>query len=60
MKAVLFRIAVIASLALLENECGHISFGIASAVTIIGWYISGFVRIELVAAAPAHLSLPLG
>lgn len=59
MKAVLFRIAVIASLALLENECGHISFGIASAVTI-GWYISGFVRIELVAAAPAHLSLPLG
>lgn len=53
-------IAVIANLSLLAKNFGRISFEITSAMTIVGWYISSFLLIGLVSAAPSHLPLPLG
>lgn len=37
---------------------GRLSFSIAQPVTIVGWYISSFLIVGLVAAAPDHLTLP--
>lgn len=51
-------IAIIANLFLLAQMTKRIRFSIAAPVTIVGWYISGFIDIGLVAAAPRNLPLP--
>jgi len=51
-------IAIIANLALLAHMTGRLRFNIATPITIGGWYISGFLDIALVAAAPVHIPLP--
>ena len=53
-------IAIIANLALLANNFGRLPFSIAQPVTVLGWYITSFMLIGLVAAAPAHLTLSRG
>lgn len=58
--AVSFAIAILANITLLAKNFGRISFDIASFITIIGWHISSFLLIGLVAAAPAHLPLAAG
>lgn len=56
--AVSLVIAVIANLFLLAQMAGRIRFSLGSPVTILGFYISGFIDIALVAAAPSVLPLP--
>ena len=51
-------IAIIANLALLAHMTGRLRFNLAAPVVIFGWYISGFLDIALVAAAPTHVPLP--
>jgi len=51
-------IAIVANLALLAQMGGRLRFNIASPVTIVGWFISGFIDIALVAAAPSAVPLP--
>ena len=51
-------VAIIANMALLGQMTNRIRFNIASPVTIIGWYISGFLDIALVAAVPTFMPLP--
>ncbi|KAK4695969.1 hypothetical protein P7C71_g1875, partial [Lecanoromycetidae sp. Uapishka_2] len=58
--AVSLAIAIIANLALLANNFGRLPFHVAQPATILGWYTSSFMLIGLVAAAPAHLPLPIG
>jgi potassium channel subfamily K, other eukaryote len=45
-----------ANLALLLNMARRLPFGVAQAITIIGWYISGFLLIALVAVANSKSS----
>ena len=47
-------------MALLLNMTRRLSFSIAQPITIIGWYISSFILIGLVAAATYHMALPPG
>ena len=56
--AVSLGIAIIANLALLFNMARRLPFAIAQPITIIGWYISSFILIGLIAATPNHLTLP--
>ena len=51
-------IAIIANFALLGQITDQVRYTIAAPVTIVGWYISSFLLIALVSAAPAHLPLP--
>lgn len=53
-------VAVSANLALLFKVMGRLSLTLAQPVIILGWYISSFLLIGLVGAAPAHLTLPAG
>lgn len=53
-------IAVLANLALLGHMFDRLSFAISQLATIIGWYISSFILVGLVAAAPSRLPLPAG
>lgn len=58
--AVSLAIAIISNLSLLMHMSGRIRFTISAPITIIGWYISGFIDIALVIAAKSHLPLPAG
>jgi potassium channel subfamily K len=51
-------IAIIANLSLLGQMTNRLRYNISGPITIIGFYVSGFVDIGLVAAAGTHL--PLG
>lgn len=53
-------LVVAVDLSLLPKKYRGKFFGIVSAMTIIGWYISSFVLIGLAGTTPAHLPLPLG
>lgn len=53
-------IAVLANLALLARMFGQLSFAISHPATVVGWYVSSFLLVGLVAAAPSHLPLPAG
>jgi potassium channel subfamily K len=57
--AVSLVIALIANLALLMNMAKRLSFKIAQPITIIGWYISGFILVGLVIAAVKAKSFQL-
>jgi potassium channel subfamily K, other eukaryote len=48
--------ALVANLALLLNMARRIPFGIAQSITIIGWYVAGFLLITLVAVANSRSS----
>ena len=50
--------ALAANFALLLNVARRISFAGAQPITIVGWYISSFLLIAIVVAAPARLRLP--
>lgn len=56
--AVSLAIALISNISLLSHMTGRMRFSIAAPITIIGWYISGFIDIALVCAAQTHLPLP--
>lgn len=47
-----------ANLALLFHMGRALSFAVAQPITIVGWYVSSFLLIALVVAAPARLRLP--
>ena len=49
--AVSLVIALVANFALLLNMTQRLSFKIAQPITIIGWYISGFILVALMVAA---------
>ena len=51
-------LALVANLALLLNMARRISFSVALPITIIGWYLSSFLLIVLVALASTRLRLP--
>ena len=51
-------IAVLANLSLLGQMTNRLRYNISGPITIVGFYISGFVDIGLVAAASVHLPLP--
>lgn len=51
-------LAIIANLFLLAQMAGRIRFSIGSPVTIVLWYISGFIDVALVIAAPTVMPLP--
>jgi potassium channel subfamily K len=51
-------IAIVANLSLLGQMTNHLRYNISGPITIVGFYISGFVDIGLVAAASVHLPLP--
>lgn len=51
-------IAILANVALLGQMTNRLRFNVASPVTIVGWYISGFIDIALVAISPSHVPLP--
>ena len=52
--------SVAANLMLLAHMTGRISFPVSQPATIILYYVTSFLLIGLVAAAPAHLDLPAG
>jgi potassium channel subfamily K len=52
--------SVAANFFLLAHMVGRIKFHYAQPATIICFYLSGFILIGLVAAAPSHLPLPAG
>ncbi|MCJ1379547.1 Potassium channel [Xylographa soralifera] len=52
--------SVAANLMLLAHITGRVSFPISQPATIILYYLTSFLLIGLVAAAPAHLELPAG
>ena len=52
--------AVVANIALLMNMARRLRFVIAQPITIIGWYLTSFLMIALVAAAAGDLKLPAG
>ena len=52
--------AIVANIALLFNMARRLSFQVAQPITIIGWYISGFLLVGLVAATSYDLPLPPG
>lgn len=54
MNAVSLVLALIANIALLLNMARRLSFAIAQSVTIIGWFLSAFLLIALVAVANSH------
>ncbi|RMY05659.1 hypothetical protein D0868_06285 [Hortaea werneckii] len=51
-------IAILANVALLGQMTNGLRFNVASPVTIVGWYISGFIDIALAAVAPSQVPLP--
>ncbi|RMY62930.1 hypothetical protein D0863_10791 [Hortaea werneckii] len=51
-------IAILANVALLGQMTNRLRFNVASPVTIVGWYISGFIDIALAAVAPSQVPLP--
>lgn len=51
-------IAIVANMSLLGQMTNRLRYNISAPITIIGFYISGFIDIALVAAANTHL--PLG
>ena len=51
-------IAIIANISLLGQMTDRIRYNISAPITIIGWYISSFLLLGLVSAAPKHLPLP--
>lgn len=58
--AIALAIAIIANLALLGHMSNSVRFSIAVPLTIVGFYVSSFLLIGLVAATPKHLPLPAG
>lgn len=52
--SVSLAMALIANMALVLNMARRLSFAIAQPITIIGWYISGFLLIALVAVADSE------
>ncbi|MCJ1402982.1 Potassium channel [Xylographa trunciseda] len=52
--------SVAANLMLLAHMTGRISFPVAQPATIVLYYLTSFLLIGLVTAAPAHLELPAG
>lgn len=56
--AISLAIAIIANLALLAHMTNRIRFHIAAPIVLVGWYISGFIDIALVSAAPKYVPLP--
>ncbi|MCJ1437511.1 Potassium channel [Xylographa pallens] len=52
--------SVAANLMLLSHMTGRVSFPVSQPATIILYYITSFLLIGLVVAAPAHLDLPAG
>ena len=56
--AVSLVFALAANFALLLNMARRISFAVAQPITIVGWYVSSFLLIAIVVAAPARLRLP--
>ncbi|MCJ1393861.1 Potassium channel [Xylographa bjoerkii] len=57
--AVSLIIAVIANMSLLFNMARRLSFSIAQPITIVGWYISSFLLVGLLAAASHSPSMEL-
>ena len=51
-------IAIIANLSLLGQMTNHLRYNISGPITIVGFCISGWVDVALVAAASQHLPLP--
>ena len=58
--AVSLFIAVIANLALILHMAGRVRFPVSQMVVVAGWYISSFLLLGAVAAAPSQLPLPAG
>lgn len=58
MNGVSLVLAIIANLSLLGQMTDHMRYNISAPITIVGWYISSFLLIGLVAAAPERLPLP--
>ena len=56
--AVSLVLAIVANVSLLGQMTDRIPFNIGAPITILGWYLSSFMLIGLVAATPAHLPLP--
>src|SRR5436190_23817741 len=56
--AVSLVFALVANMSLLLNMAHRLSFSVAQPITIIGWYISSFLLIVLVALAPPILQRP--
>lgn len=54
MNAVSLVLALIANVALLLNMARRLSFAIAQSITIVGWFLSAFLIIALVAVANSH------
>ena len=57
--AVSLIVALAANMSLLFNMARRLSFSIAQPVTIVGWYISSFLLIGLLAAASHSPSMEL-
>ncbi|KAK5162867.1 uncharacterized protein LTR77_011124 [Saxophila tyrrhenica] len=51
-------IAILANLSLLGQMTNRLRYNVSGPITIIGFFISGFVDIALVGAAESHLKLP--
>lgn len=58
--AIALAIAILANLALFGHMTNRVKFSVAVPLTIVGFYISSFLLIGLVAAAPKYLPLPAG
>ncbi|KAI9780275.1 MAG: Potassium channel [Geoglossum umbratile] len=56
--AVSLVFALAANMSLLLNMAQRLSFSVAQPITIVGWYISSFLLVALVAFAPSGLRLP--
>lgn len=56
--AISLVLAIIANFALLAQMTDQLRYTISAPITIVGWFISSFMLIGLVAATPAHLPLP--
>lgn len=51
-------IAIFANISLLGQMTNRLRYNISGPITILGFYLSGFVDVALVAAAESHLPLP--
>jgi potassium channel subfamily K len=58
--AISLSVAIIANLALLLNMGGYLRFIIAQPIVILGWYLSSFILIVLVAVVASTIQSPHG
>lgn len=56
--AVSLGIGIVANFFLLGHMTNRLPFKISAPAVIFGWYISGFINVALVAAAPTFMPLP--